>query len=459
MLFRSIDPVVAIAICAVVTTIYCVLSGLWGVIATDFVQFFMAMAGSIALCIFVVGDHGGLSALRAEILSVLPADSNALSFIVPPVAPGDFWRLDFWSAPFVVFIVLLTVQWWGNMNADGGGLIIQRMSAAKNERHSLLATLWFNVAHHAVRPWPWILVALASLVAIPNLPNPANPGEAYALMIRDFAPPGLMGLMVATFLAAFMSTMDTQLNLSSAYIVNDFYRRFIRPKGPERHYVMISRLASVVVMIIGVLIAVKFTSVLNLWNFLISFSSGVGLIFLLRWFWWRINAWSEVSAMVTSSVVAIGLQFVKVTGPQGTPVGLPFTITLLVPVAASAIVSLIVTLLTRPVDMHRLVQFYRKVRPFGFWGPVAALAGVKPVRGLGTQLLNWIAATIMVFGMTFSIGKFLLCEPLDGILWLIAAIAGAAVIWRELSRNSTVPNEHKDDISPHVEQSKELVHK
>jgi len=321
------------------------------------------------------------------------------------------------------------VLWLTSKNADGGSVVINRMAACRNERHALLASLWFNVANYALRPWPWILVALASVAVL----GPEVKGEdAYPGMIKQYAPlvPGLMGLMVATFLAAFMSTITTHIHLTATYVVNDFYRRFVRKEEPDRHYVWVSRWASLGVMVLSGLMALVAGSIDALFTFLLSFSSGIGLVFLGRWFWWRVNAWSEIAAMVASGVVATVFQVLSACEV----VTLPKSLSLLVPAAVATLAWVTVTLLTRPVEMERLVAFYRKVRPYGVWGPVAARAGVAPVRGLGRQAINWLAATAMVFGLTFALGKFLLCEPMAGVLWLAPAVVGGVVIWREVRR-------------------------
>jgi len=412
----GVHPVAAVVVCVVLATTYSVLSGFWGVVVTDLVQFVIAMGGSIALCVLVVRSVGGLEAVAEQAEMASPLGDQVLNFFPDLHMSGAGGGQDFWSGAGFAFLMFVAVQWWANKNADGGGVIVQRMSSAKDERHSLLAVLWFSVAHYAVRPWPWILVAVASIAVFPNLPD----GElAYPAMIKKFLPPGLMGLMLTSFLAAFMSTIDTHANLSASYIVNDGYARFIRPHSSQRHLVWVSRTASVVFMLVSSAIALRADSISALFKFMLAFSSGVGGVYILRWFWWRINAWSEISAMVASSVIASAL-YVKG--------GLGYAPVLAITVAGSTAVWLVVTFATAPVSQDRLVAFYRKVRPYGAWGPVAREADIAPVLGLGRQLVNWAAGTVMVLGLTLSVGKFLLGAPWSGTLYLVAAVIGFVII-------------------------------
>jgi Na+/proline symporter len=373
---------------------------------------------------------GGLTALREHAASASPLGERLLQFFPRPPDVATLTSAGFWQTPFFAFLVYVSIQWWANKNADGGGIIIQRMASSKDERHALLATLWFNVAHYALRPWPWILVALASIAFYPDL---ADGEAAYPEMVRLLAPAGLLGLIVASFLAAFMSTIDSTLNLSSAYAVNDFWRRFVVPGASDRHCVAVSRIASVYFMVIASCLAVLFDSISGLFKFLLAFSSGVGLVYILRWFWWRINAWSEISAMIASSVVAGTLYLFKGR------LGLGYGVTLLITVAVSSVVWVMVTLLTAPVPREHLVAFYRKVRPHGAWGPVAREAGVPPTRGLCRLLLAWLGGTVMVLAATFAIGKFLLAEPLAGTVWLAAAVFGAVPVALEIFRRPPSP--------------------
>jgi len=419
----DIPPIRAVGVCVLIATVYCVLSGYWGVVVTDLVQFALAMGGSIALAVVVVKQFGGTGPMcRRAVAS--PLGTRLLDFFPrPPEGTGPF-ELKFWQGPMFAFAVFLAVQWWANKNSDGGGAIVQRMSSTKNERHSLLATLWFNVANYAIRPWPWIIVAIASVVLLPQLKDNEL---AYPLMIKKFVPAGLMGVMIASLLGAFMSTIDTHLNLSSSYFVNDFYRRFVRPGASERLYVLVSRLVSIVFMVLAAEIALIHDSISGLFKFLLAFASGAGAVYILRWFWWRINAWSELSAMIASSVVCSFLYvFDKKLG------GLSYPVKLTITVFTSALVWIAVTFATAPVARAKLKEFYRRVRPFGAWGEIARECGLEAAPGLGRGVLNWIAGTVMVLAATISAGKFLLGFHKEGRLWLTAALAGAVVISFEI---------------------------
>ncbi|HUV39727.1 MAG TPA: sodium:solute symporter family protein [Planctomycetota bacterium] len=435
-------PLISTGVCAALTLSYCVVSGFWGVVVTDFLQFIVAMVGSIVLCVLAVGEAGGLGAIASAASTEVRAGASLLAFFPSVPSLSSVLTRDFWETGFAAFMVFVFVQWWANKNADGGGDVVQRMLAAKNERHAMLASFWFNIANYALRPWPWILVALAALVLIPgvNQMKPEDLEYVYPMMIRDYVPAGLMGLLVASLIGAFMSTIDTKLNLGSAYLVNDVYRRFIRRDASEKHYIAVSRLASVALMLIASGIALTFNSIRGLFTFLLSFSSGFGIVHLLRWFWWRVNAWSEISAIVATAVIATVLQLLSgVLGLTGQGV-LFFT------VVGSAAVWVPVTFLTAPVERGRLIAFYRKVRPYGAWGPVAREAGVPPARGLAWLLVVWVAGTVMVLGATFAIGKFLLMEPVAGWLWLTAAYSGMLVVALEVFRRRA-PAEGPHDVA------------
>jgi len=429
----GIPPLWSVAACAALTTAYAVLSGFWGVVVTDLLQFALAMTGAIVLCAMSVSGAGGLEAMVAQAPAASPLKGDLLAFFPRPPAGTGPLDADFWTGPVFAFAVFCSVQWWANKNSDGGGVVVQRMLAARDERHALLATLWFNVANYALRPWPWILVAVASVVVLPEVPG-GDHELAYPLMMARFLPPGLMGLMVASLLGAFMSTIDTHLNLSASYAVNDVYRRFIRRDAGERHYVLVSRLASVGFMLAASGVALATKSISELFVFLLAFTSGTGLVLILRWFWWRINAWSEIASMVSSGVTASALYVAR---KYIWPAELPWMSdqhVLLVTVAVSTVTCVAVTLVTPPVSLEKLTAFYRKVRPYGVWGPVARSAGVPRAGGLGWMLVHWLAGTVLVLGATIALGKFLLGEPGQGAAYLAAAVAGGAVVARESLR-------------------------
>ncbi|MDO8137776.1 MAG: sodium:solute symporter family protein [Candidatus Brocadiales bacterium] len=406
----------SIALCVVISLVYTVLSGLWGVVATDLFQFGLAMAGSIILAIFSLKEIGGIGELKIRLAEVSTVNDSTLYFL-PPLDVGSS---HFWTSPFFTFIIFITVMWWATHHADGGGYIIQRMLAAKSEGHSLVGTLWFSVAHYALRPWPWIIVALVSLVTFPH--HPAK--EAYPATI-NFLPPGLRGLLVVSFLAAFMSTIVTHVNWGSSYFINDIYKRFIVKEASERHYILVSRISGAVLMVIAGGVATQMDSITKAWEFLAPMAAGIGLVLILRWFWWRINAWSEISALIASVVINILLELMGV--------GIQYRFALIVP--SSIIIWVTVTFLTRPVPKEKLMEFYQKVRPGGFWRPIQKeLPHIKKgIIGWGLAV-DWFSGVALIYGTTFGIGEMVFQEYAQGLILLGMAALGAAVISYRLTR-------------------------
>src|SRR5438477_237402 len=375
------------------------------------------------LAVVAVNAVGGIEAMKTKLVA---AGRGAALGFVPEI--GSVWM------PMVTFFVYIAVNWWATWypgaEPGGGGYVAQRMLSAKDERHSLLATLWFNIAHYAVRPWPWILAALASLILFPGLKDPET---GYIRVMIDYLPSSVRGLMIAAFAAAFMSTIATQLHWGASYLVNDFYRLFVRLVAGEPHYVLASRLATALLTVISAAVAFRIESIGGAWKLLIITGAGTGAVLLLRWYWWRINAWSEVSAMITAFVVSVLLQTV---GGLDSDRPLDFARIVLVTVAVTTVVWLVVTFATRPETDATLVAFYRRTRPSRLgWGPVAARApDVRPSTDGLANLVDWVAGCVLVYGALFGVGKLLLHDPLPGILMLgLSAIAGA-VIYRDLSR-------------------------
>jgi Na+/proline symporter len=404
-----------------VTSFISTLSGLWGVLVTDLVQFVIKMGMVIVLAVVAVQAVGGIDGMKAQ----LATREQMLSFIPDLDSP---WM------PMITFFVYISLNWWATWypgaEPGGGGYVAQRMFCAKDEKHSLLATLWFNIAHYAIRPWPWILVGLASVILYPGL---ADPETGYVRVMIDHLPPSLRGLMVAAFAAAYMSTIATQLNWGASYLVNDFYRRFLIREATDRHYVRISQLATVLITLISAVVTFYMESIAGAWKLLIVTGAGTGGVLLLRWYWWRINAWSEVSAMVCAFVVSLTLQLGYGMDNEQ-PVD--FAWIMIYTVAITTAVWLAVTYLTAPESRETLVSFYRRTRPSRTgWGPVAAQApDVRPSTGGVSNLLDWIAGCALVYGSLFGVGKLLLKETTEGLLLLgLAAVAGAIIYW-DLSR-------------------------
>ena len=418
------DRLTAVLACLAITGFYSALSGLWGVVVTDFFQFVFAMSGTAVLAWFALRAPGvgGIEGLRAA----LPA--STFEFIPRIGAPGGAESLGpALALPVAAFFAYVGVQWWASwypgQEPGGGGYIAQRMMSARDERHSFYATLWFTIAHYCLRPWPWILVGLASLVLYPGL---TDKEAGYVMVMRDFLPPGWRGMLLAAFFAAYMSTISTQLNWGTSYIVNDFYRRFVRTDGTERHYVWVSRMATIITMIGAAIVTFYLDSIRQAWEFVLESGAGIGLVLILRWYWWRVNAWSEITAMVAP---AIGYLYLKAF------TAIAFPDTLLYLVAWTTVWWLIVTVITGPEPEAHLVAFYRRVRPGGpGWGPIARLAGGPPPERIRGLVVDWIAGWILIYAVLFGIGSLVLGSIASGLGFLAVGAVCAAIISRDLSR-------------------------
>jgi SSS family solute:Na+ symporter len=410
----------------IITAGYATVAGLWAVVVTDFFQFILAMTGCIILAVIGVRAVGGLHQL---------ASSATLHFGSRGAALGLFPPLDSPWLPVTTLLVYLAVQWWAvwypGAEPGGGGYVAQRMLSSKNERHSLLATLWFNIAHYALRPWPWIIVALVSVVRYPGL---ANPEEGYVKAMVDLLPSPLKGLMLAAFAAAYMSTIATHLNWGASYLVNDVYLRFIRRHASDREQVRVGRLATTVLMVLAFVVMGFLSSVEAGWKVLLAVGAGTGLVLILRWYWWRINAWSELAAMLASFVTSVTVQ--AVSGYDATdPSGVGFAVVMLWTVGVTTVVWLAVTFLTPPESDDTLAAFYQRVRPGGpGWRRVAARLGYvnDPIPGGALSWLNWVAGWVAVFATLYGTGQVLLGSLARGTLGLGLAAGSLALIARNL---------------------------
>jgi len=421
----------AVVICLAVmalTGFYTTISGLWGVLWTDVVQFALKMGMVIVLAYYAVRAVGGMGALKTKLAAVDAARGAAeggsgsiLSFVPDLHSP---WM------PILAFCVYLGVNWWANWypgaEPGGGGYVAQRIFCAKNEKHSLWATLWFNIAHYALRPWPWILTALASVALYPTLKDPE---VGYIKVWVDYLPGAFRGFMLAAFAAAYMSTIATQLNWGSSYLVNDYYRRFDAPNKDERHYVFVAKLVTALLAIIGAAVSLLMESVAGAWELVLSIGAGTGAVYLLRWYWWRVNAWSEVSAMTTAGVVTVVLRVLQpFSGSEQTV----FAKSILLTVAITTVVWLAATFLTRPEPEGKLTEFYRRVRPGVLgWKHIAAIAPETPASHEGWyNLLDWLLGCLMVYMVLFGIGKLVLGSTGVGLLFLaVSGLAGYAIYW------------------------------
>ena len=425
----------AVVICIAlmgVTGFYTTISGLWGVLWTDVVQFVLKMSMVIVLAYYAVRAVGGIDAMKQK-LAVIDAarqtsqggSGSILSFVPDLHSP---WM------PLLTFCVYIGVSWWANWypgaEPGGGGYVAQRIFCAKDEKHSLWATLWFNIAHYALRPWPWILTALAAVILYPELRQPgADPEIGYIKVWVDYLPSALRGLMLAAFAAAYMSTIATQLNWGSSYIVNDFYRRFLARDRAEPHYVRVSKGATAFLAVLGAGVSMVMQSVSGAWELLLGIGAGTGAVYLLRWYWWRINAWSEVAAMTAAVVTTL---FLRALHPFTGSDSLVFGKSILVTVALTSACWIIATILTRPEPDSKLVEFYRRVKPaVAGWKRIAAMAPeVPPSRDGWYNLIDWLLGCVMVYMALFGIGKLLLGASGLGLTFLaISAGCGYAIYW------------------------------
>ncbi len=421
-------------VCGVLNVAFAATSGLWGVLVTDFIQFGIAMAGSFAAAYYALRHPavGGLDGLFEKI----PATSLTM---VPDLTD--------WSVALPIFIIPLTVQWWSTWypgsEPGGGSYVAQRMLAARSERDAMAGTLLYNVAHYALRPWPWIVVALASMIVFPRvediraaLPHvdPALVGHdmGYPAMLT-FLPAGVLGLMVAGLLAAYVSTISTHLNWGTSYLVHDLYRRFLRPDATERHYVLAGRLVTAALMVVAGMLTLVLDSARATFDLLLSIGAGTGLLYLLRWFWWRINAWSEIAAMASSFVLAIAVVLLRRADVAIAP-----SVTLVLTVAITTAVWLAATWLTEPVDEATLARFYRLVRPAGpGWRAVRTKMG-EPANDGGEDLRaafsGTLASCVVVYSALFGAGHALMGHTTAAIVSAATLLAGSVVMVRAIVR-------------------------
>lgn len=418
-----------ILIAGTVTALYSATSGLWGVVVTDLLLFIVAMTGSLAAAYYAVQQPavGGLNGLFTN-----PALEGKLALL------PDFTDLHSAAA---IFIIPIAVQWWSTWypgaEPGGGGYIAQRMLAAKDESHALKATLWFNLAHYALRPWPWIIVALASLIVYPTLdsiqaafptvdPSIVRHDLAYPAMLV-FLPSGLLGLVVASLAAAYMSTISTHLNWGASYIIDDWYRRFISPDREDRHYLRLARLATIGLIILAGIVSLWLENALQAFQILLQIGAGTGLVFLLRWFWWRINAWSEISAMIISFLIAVYFEFVHTNILGLEPLEPSFQLVL--GVLLTSIGWVTVTLLTPPASPETLKSFHQLIRPMGGGWRGAGL-GLEPEPNGSSPtaaFLAWFLGCIAIYGALFGTGYALYGRNTLSLLCI--TIAALAILW------------------------------
>ena len=440
----NLDPWQTVVGAGLVTMIFSALGGFKGVVYTDLILFFVAMVGSIGAAYYLINltEVGGLNNLISndsisKKISIIPdlSDTNVL---------------------ITLFIIPLAVQWWSSWypgaEPGGGGYIAQRMLASKNENHAIAATFFFNIMHYALRPWPWILVALASLVIFPDLESIKsafpNIGDdkigndlAYSAMLT-LLPSGLLGLVLASLISAYMSTISTQLNWGSSYIVYDYYKQQINPNASEKKLVAVGRISTILLMVLSAILALLLQNALQLFNILLVFGAGTGLIFILRWFWWRINAWSEITAMFASGIISILLKLTPL-GPFlfNSDNGLfedymeyPFV------VIVTTCLWLIVTFITKPESDKVLINFYSKIRPGGpGWNKVLIKSNITKEKSENKALIDGLYAmvigSILIYSIMFSTGYFLYGEINLGLFFMVSSIIFGVLLvfkWRKI---------------------------
>jgi solute:Na+ symporter, SSS family len=404
-----------------VTVFYSSLSGLLGVAVTDFVQFIIAMSGCIYLAVVVVNSEkiGGIDGLKEKLNTLSP---GSLEFFphVGQASSGDLAQTLTLSVG--AFFAFTTIQWWASWypgaEPGGGGYIAQRMMSTKNERHAILSTLFFQIAHYCLRPWPWILVGLCAIILYPEL-SAEDKKLGYVFAMKEFLPPGMRGFLLVAFLAAYMSTIATQLNWGASYLVNDFYKRFVKPASSEKHLVLISRLVTLLMMVIALYATSRITSISGVWQFIMECGAGLGLVLILRWYWWRVNAWSEIIATIAPFVAYGTCKYLGIEYPQSFFITVGFT----------TITWIAGTFATAPTNMEKLKSFYSKIRPGGLWEPVRKAAGAPEKKSdFGTIAACWASSIVMCYSILFLFGKLLLKEWNEVLILSVTSVISFIIL-------------------------------
>lgn len=410
--------------------IYAGLSGLWGVVATDFFQFFLALVGALIVAVAAVRQIGGIQLLVEQAQQA--TNHDVLSF-VPLSFGGDGGWLK-WSASAGIsinaFFAYIFLQWWSFRRSDGGGEFVQRLAAAKDEQEAEKSAWLFNVMHYVVRTWPWILVGLAAVVLYPDAQDQEL---GYFLLMRDYLPQGLLGLVFASLVAAFMSTVSTSINWGASYLTNDLYLRFMNPQASQAELISAGRVASVLVTVIGAIAAFYSDSVVDVFKLVIAIGTGPGLVLILRWYWWRINAAAELASMLGGFIIGLLTTTLPVLKIDD------FGLKLLVTTSITTVIWVAAMLLTPPESEATLNKFYTKVRPGGpGWTRQQSQTGLAPLQDLGKDALRVLASSLILFGSMFTVGGFLLLQPMTGWISLVIAVIGW--MWlRQLNKSQSPP--------------------
>jgi len=419
----GLSPFECIFYSSLITVLYSTLGGLRSVIYTDLIQFFIAMVGSIWATYYIINleEVGGLG--------VMLSHSNVIDKLNFFPSSGDMDQL------LIVLIIPLAVQWWAvwypGAEPGGGGYIAQRMLSAKDEKNAIYSTLLFNITHYVIRPWPWILIALSSLVVFPNLDSIATafPGVDKSIIGNDIAypamlsllPTGLLGLVLASLIAAFMSTISSHLNWGASYISIDFYKRFIKKNASEKEVVRVGKLSTVILMILAGFVSLQLSDSLGAFNILLQIGAGTGSIFLLRWFWWRVNAYSEITGMIISFFVAVYFEWIH---ESLFDIRLKEYSELLIGVGVTTFSWLLVTILTKPTDDDKLMEFYKKIKPYGVgWNGFISKLNIKRINDNGDSAMRdlflvFLGVLMVYFGL-FGIGYILYNQMVIGVVLLI----------------------------------------
>ena len=414
---------------SVLVLIYSGFSGLWGVVATDFFQFFLALLGAIAVAVVAVNHVGGIHELVPQVQQV--SDLDVLSFFPIHFSNGSFGWSDAAGITATTFSTYLFVQWWSFRRSDGGGEFIQRLIAAKSEAEAEKSSWFFNILHYGIRTWPWIIVALVAMVVYPDL---VDKELGYPKLMLDFLPPVMLGLVVTSLIAAFMSTVSTSINWGASYLTNDIYRRFLKPDASQAELVMMGRVASVLVTVFGAIAALNSTDITTVFRLVIAIGTGPGLVLILRWFWWRINAAAELASMLGGFIIGL----ITSINPEFNQFFPDFGYRLLFISGTTALLWITVMYLTAPESDATLDAFYRRAQPGGIgWKRQRSRTGIPPAQDLTQDLLKVVAATLLLFGSMFAIGGFLLLQSLTGFISLAIAVIGG--FWlRQLNKHKPV---------------------
>ncbi|MEM8807532.1 MAG: sodium:solute symporter family protein [Cyanobacteria bacterium P01_G01_bin.38] len=425
---------------SVLVLIYAGFSGLWGVVATDFFQFFLALFGAIVVAIAAILSTGGMENLLTQAQAA--SEQDILSFVPISFEGGIHWS-ELAGIPASTFLAYVFLQWWAFRRSDGGGEFIQRLAAAKNEAEAEKSAWFFNILHYVIRTWPWIVVSLAAVAIYPEL---TDRELGYPKLMLDFLPPVLLGLVVASLVAAFMSTVSTLINWGASYLTNDLYFRFVRPDATQAELVTVGRVASVLVTILGAIAAFNSSNVTEIFRLVIIIGTGPGMVLILRWFWWRINAAAELSSLLTGFVFGLFINtFPSLKARGWIPTHFPtldipnFGQQLLLTASVSTLVWVSIMLITAPESDETLDRFYTKVRPGGpGWQRQRQRTGLRPLQNLGLDAQRVLAALLLLFGAMFAVGGFLLLQSLTGWLSLIIAVLGGWWL-RRLERQPILP--------------------